>query len=186
MQKHDGQAFLIGALAYRLALAPDIDLEIFCEHPTIEAGFDVLKSCALKSGCLSTRFRNEMAGIDQGYYWQVQYQQKLGLLWKIDMWSISVNHPGPTSRDMIAPMQKALNEESRKIILNLKHAIRNDPQTQCPSIDLYQAVLADGVRTYSDLKAWLSLHISEKINDWRKWLIIPDGKFAMDQSNLDF
>lgn len=173
-EKQGGQPFLVGALAYGLALAPDIDLEIFCEHPTIEAGFSVLKSCALNSGCRSTRFRNEMAGPDQGYYWQVQYQQEHGRLWKIDMWSIHVNHPGPTSRDMIAPMEKVLNEESRKIILNLKQAICNDPHTQCPSIDLYQAVLADGIRTYRELKTWLSLHKSEKINDWRKWLIIPD------------
>jgi hypothetical protein len=181
-QKQCGQPFLVGALAYGLALAPDIDLEIFCSHPTIEAGFDVLKSCAVKPGCLATRFRNEMAGPDQGYYWQVQYQKERGLIWKIDMWSFHMDHPGPTSREMIAPMGQVLNDENKKVILYLKHAILKDPDTQCASIDLYQAVLADGVRSFEELKTWLTTHKPEKINDWRRWLMKPDSKLATGHS----
>ncbi|MFN2302361.1 MAG: hypothetical protein ACK2TV_01390, partial [Anaerolineales bacterium] len=156
----------------------DIDLEIFCNHPTIEAGFDVLQHCAKKPGCLASRFRNEMAGPDQGYYWQVQYRQANGLLWKIDMWSVHVDHPGPTSRDMIEPMLRILNQDNRNIILNLKHDLQNDPQTECASIDLYQAVLADGVSSFEELKIWMKSHQYSKINDWRHWLLSIDRKSA--------
>lgn len=166
-----GDPYLVGALAYYLALSPDIDMEIFCENPKIDDGFKVLNSCAHEPGCLEVSFRNELEGPDQGYYWQVKYQHPNGHLWKIDMWSVRLDHPGPTSRDMIAPMRQALDKEKRQVILSIKQAVIKDPNVACPSIFLYQAVLADAVRNYKDLLSWLSNHDIKGINDWRQWLI---------------
>ena len=171
-----GDPYLVGAFAYDLALSPDIDIEIYCETPRIDNGFRILNACARQPGCRAARFRNEMDGPDQGYYWQVQYQQPEGQLWKVDMWSIRVDHPGPTSRDMIAPIRHALDREKRSIILELKQAVTNDPNVTCPSIFLYQAVLADSIRNYDGLLDWLSNHNVEGINDWRQWL--PNKKLS--------
>ena len=175
-QEAGGDPYLVGALAYDLALSPDIDVEIFCEIPKIDNGFRILNACAHQPGCLATRFRNEMEGPDQGYYWQVRYQQPNGHLWKIDMWSMRLDHPGPTSRDMIFPMRQALDYKKRQIILSLKQAIMNDQNVACPSIYLYQAVLTGGVHNYDELLVWLSKHDTDGINDWRKWL--PVGKLS--------
>lgn len=166
-----GHPYLVGALAYDLAITPDIDMEIFCENPKIEDGFRIIYSCATQPGCLATRFRNEMNEPDQGYYWQIKYQQINGFLWNIDMWSVGLDHPGPTSQDMISPMRRALNTEKRQIILGLKQAVSNDPDVTCPSIYLYQAVLADGIHTYEHLLVWLSNHNINGINDWRQWFL---------------
>lgn len=171
-----GDPYLVGALAYDLALSPDIDMEIFCDIPRIDDGFKILNACAHQPGCRAARFRNAMDGPDQGYYWQIRYQQPNGRLWKIDMWSVQLDHPGPTSRDMIAPIQQALDREKRQTILTLKHAASDDPNVTCPSIFLYQAVLADGVRNYDDLLDWIYSHNVEGINDWRQWL--PDRKLS--------
>ena len=40
-----GTCNVVGAVAYGLVVAPDIDIEIFCPQPRIEDGFDVLKAC---------------------------------------------------------------------------------------------------------------------------------------------
>jgi hypothetical protein len=145
-------------------------MEIFCDNPTIDQGFKILKTCAHNPRCQATRFSNQMDAPDQGYYWQVRYQQPNGHLWKIDMWSVRLDHPGPTNRDMIVPIRRALSNEKRKTILALKEAIINDPEITCPSIYLYQAVLADGVQEVQDLLIWLSNRDTSGINDWRKWL----------------
>lgn len=171
-----GDPFLVGALAYDLALSPDIDIEIYCETPRIEDGFRILNACAHQPGCRAARYRNEIEGPDQGYYWQVLYQQPGWQLWKIDMWSVRIDHPGPTSQDMIAPMQQALDMEKRQIILTLKQAVADDTNVTCPSIFLYQAVLADGIRNYDALLDWLSNHNVEGMNDWRQWL--PNRKLS--------
>lgn len=171
-----GDPYLVGAVAYDLALSPDIDMEIFCKIPRIEDGFRILNTCAHQPGCRAARFRNEMDGPDQGYYWQIRYQQPEGRFWKIDMWSVRIDHPGPTSRDMITPMRQALDRERRQIILTLKQAVADDPNVTCPSIFLYQAVLADCVRNYDELLNWLSNHSVEGINDWHQWL--PNRKLS--------
>lgn len=171
-----GNPYLVGALAYDLALSPDIDMEIFCAIPRINDGFRILNACAHQPGCRATSFRNEMDGPDQGYYWQVRYQQPDGRLWKIDMWSVRVDHPGPTSRDMIAPMRQALDREKRQRILTLKQAVADEPNLSCPSIFIYQAVLEGNIRNYDDLLDWLSNHNTVGINDWRQWL--PDGELS--------
>jgi len=175
-RKAGGNPFIVGALAYDLALSPDIDMEIFCENPKIEDGFRILNICAHQPGCLAARFRNEMDEPDQGYYWQIKYQQPDGYLWKIDMWSIHLDHTGPTSQDMIVPMNQALGKEKRQIILSLKQALINDKNVTCPSIFIYQAVLADGIHKYEDLLIWLSDHDTTGINDWRQWL--PEGNLT--------
>jgi hypothetical protein len=171
-----GDPYLVGALAYDLALSPDIDMEIFCEIPRIDDGFRILNACAHQPGCRETRFRNEIDGPDQGYYWQIRYQQPEGELWKIDMWSVRLDHPGPTSRDMIAPVHHALDREKRQVILALKQAVADDSSVTCPSIFIYQAVLADGIRKYEDMLVWLSNHDTAEINDWRRWL--PGGTLS--------
>lgn len=170
-QEQGGQPYLVGALAYGLALAPDIDMEIYFDTPTPAQGFEVLRACANTPGVRAARFRNEIDGPDQGYYWRVDYQAEDGTLWKIDMWSAAQNHPGPTSRDLVAPLRAALDDEKRRIILQLKAALRDDPTLACPSIYLYQAVLSSGVRDLPALQAWLDGRDTTAINDWRDWLL---------------
>ena len=166
-----GEPHLVGALAYGLALAPDIDMEIYFNAPTLAQGFEVLKACAGTPGIRAARFRNEMNGPDQGYYWRVDYRDEDGTLWKVDMWSLSHDHPGPTSREMIAPLLNALDDEKRGAMLQLKAAVRGEPNLTCPSIYLYQAVLAGGVRDLAGLQDWLQGRDTTAINDWREWLL---------------
>ena len=42
-----GTCNLVGAVAYHLVVAPDIDMEIFCPVLRIEDGFDIIQTCAL-------------------------------------------------------------------------------------------------------------------------------------------
>jgi hypothetical protein len=163
--------YLVGALAYGLALAPDIDIEVICQEPKISNGFEVLKACALQPGCWAVRFINKMAGPDMGYYWQLRYEAQTGVQWKIDMWSMHVDHPGPTSQNMVKPMLKVLNKKKKLAILELKQSIRENSWLKCPSIYLYQAVITDNVQTMEELEFWLKGRDLNAINDWREWLI---------------
>jgi hypothetical protein len=169
-QAQGGEPVLVGALACGLALAPDIDMEVYFDAPTPAQGFEVLKACAGTPGLRAARFRDEMDGPDQGYYWRLDVLSEGGTLWKVDMWSVAHDHPGPTGREMVAPMRRALDDEKREAILRLKAALRDEPSLACPSIYLYQAVLASGVRDLVDLQVWLSGRDTTAINDWRAWL----------------
>jgi len=85
-QAQGGEPALVGALACGLALAPDIDMEVYFDAPTPAQGFEVLKACAGTPGLRAARFRDEMDGPDQGYYWRLDVLSEGGTLWKVDMW----------------------------------------------------------------------------------------------------
>jgi hypothetical protein len=162
-----GNPVLVGAVAYELVVAPDIDLEIYCDEPRIEDGFAVLRACALQPGTRKVRFANELDGPDQGLYWQVRYRHETGQEWKVDMWSVRHDHPGPTSASLVEPMKRALTDETRRAILEIKEGLLLDPAVQCGSIHVYRAVLSGGVRTPDGFRTWLAENRVEGLTNWR-------------------
>ena len=87
------------------------------------------------------------------------------------MWSAHENYELPRGEHIVEPMRASLTPESREAILELKELRGLDSSLQCPSIDLYRAVLDDDVRTAEDLRTWLESHETGKLSDWR-----PKGK----------
>jgi hypothetical protein len=161
-----GTPCIVGAMSYGLQVAPDIDLEIFCQRPTVEAGFQVLAEVAAHPRVRKVRFANELDGPDQGLYFQVRYRHESGEEWKLDMWLLAHDHPGPLSRDMVTPMRRALTDETREAILALKEWVLagGHPYT---SIRIYQAVLEGGVRTPADFLAWFERVKPSGLTTWR-------------------
>ncbi|MCF4151057.1 hypothetical protein L2W58_04515 [Dethiosulfovibrio sp. F2B] len=162
-----GRPVLVGAVAYDLVLDCDIDMEIYCPTLKIEDGFEVFsRLCGKKSdlvkGC---SFQNHLGGPDGALYWKLSIV-KDGIPWKVDMWSAPEDYPLPRSEHFVKPMIEALTDETRKAILYLKWHRRMDPEIECPSIDLYRAVMKGGVRTPSDLKSWLRENKMGELSSW--------------------
>jgi hypothetical protein len=162
-----GRPVVVGALAYDLVVAPDIDMEVYCPEVKVADGFQVLSECAQLPGVIKARFANELAGPDQALYWQLRYRQDDGTVWKIDMWSAHTDYELPRAEYLIEPMRAALTPEARRAILALKEQREQDADLACLSIDLYRAVLEDGVRTAADFRAWLASHETGQLTDWR-------------------
>jgi len=162
-----GSPILVGAAAYGLVVAPDIDMEIFCDRPKIEDGFEVLRACALHPRVRKARFSNRLNEPDMGLYWQLRYQHEDGEEWKIDMWSMQHDHPGPTSAALVEPMKQALTDETRQTILELKEQVLLDPLLQCGSIHVYRAVLDDGIRSLEQFKTWLEHNHTDGLMTWK-------------------
>jgi hypothetical protein len=161
-----GNPVLVGAAAYGLVVAPDIDMEIFCDEPKIEDGFEVLRACALHPQVRKARFTNALNGPDMGLYWQLRYQHEDGQEWKIDMWSMGRDHPGPLSAALVEPMNRALTDQTRQAILEIKEGIRLEPQLQCSSIHVYRAVLEDGVGNVEQFRLWRVNNPTSGLSDW--------------------
>jgi hypothetical protein len=143
---------LVGSVALDLVVEPDIDLEIYSAEPMIDHGFRVLSSLAALPGIRRARFTNALDWDDQGLYFQVQYERS-GQTWKIDMWSLPDDHPGPCARDLVQPLLSVLTPDTRDLILAIKEtaAERAEP---VHGIRIYQAVLEAGVTDYAGFQSW--------------------------------
>ncbi len=65
-------------------------------------------------------------------------------------------------------MNKALDHEFREIILSLKEAVFKDDSFECPSIQIYRAVLEYGIDSISKLKKWLPRNpLTGVVTDWK-------------------
>lgn len=162
-----GRPVLVGAVAYDLVVSPDIDMEVYCPDLRIEHGFEVMGVCALHPQVAGARFINALALRDKALYWQLRYRDESDVEWKIDMWSAPSDYGLPRSESLVRPMRQVLTPELRAVILELKEARASDKTLECPSIDLYRAVLDDGVRTIDALKSWLGCHKIGELTDWR-------------------
>jgi hypothetical protein len=160
-----GQPVLCGALAYGLLVAPDIDLEI-TGPPDIDAGFALVRQWAHNPKTQQVRFANELHTPHQGLYWQLRVHHH-GQLWKLDMWLLAPDHPGPRSQDLIQQLRQALTDTTRCTILGLKEALIARSAGPHDSLGLYRAVLEDGIATLEQFDAWRASHPSTTLSNWR-------------------
>jgi hypothetical protein len=128
--------------------------------PTIPA-----RATGFRSSPASPRSRASGAS-DPGLYWWIQYRDELGQDWSIDAWLISRNHPFAMHSDRFAEAMCArLNDDLRRTILQIKHESHcRDLETR--GIEIYKAVLRDGVETYEQFETWLERHPPRKLEDW--------------------
>lgn len=165
--KRYGRPVIVGSCAYQLVVSPDIDMEIYCPDLKIEHGFQVLAECAQNPRVKKARFVNALLNEDKALYWQLRYEYIDGTMWKVDMWSANEDYDLPRSEDLVGPMKEALTPETKKTILLLKETRLKDSSIQCQSIDLYRAVIDDGIRNVDDFREWLKNHQLGKLTYWK-------------------
>ena len=163
-----GQVVPVGAVAYDLVVSCDVDYEVFTAGtPTVRAGFRVLADLAELPSVTGVSFSNALDTGDQGLYWQIRCRGDDGEEWKVDVWTLARDHPGPCAAWIVEPMRRALTNEVRVAILRLKEARASGHTPNIDSIDLYRAVIEDGVRTVDDLSAWIGPAYRPTLTRWR-------------------
>ena len=160
-----GSPIIVGAIRYGLVVALDIDVEIYSDNPSIGQGFEVMSRIASLPGVWQVRFSNELDGPDQGLYWRIRYRDEAGDVWKVDNWLLSHDHPHAHWAERFAEaMQKALADETRRAILEIKEALLGEADIR--GIDVYRAVLEGGVRSLSEFRHWMDEHRPSGIVLW--------------------
>lgn len=160
-----GRPVLVGAVAHGLALAPDIDLEVYCPVLSPDHGFAVLARAARDPGLVAASFQNHLHGPDGAYYWRLDYRDEDGTDWKVDMWSAPDDYALPRGETLLAPLARALTPELRLAILRLKDW-RARTGADLLSIDLYRAVVDGGVRDPDGLTVWRARNATGQLSDW--------------------
>lgn len=161
-----GSPIVVGAAAFGLIVNPDIDIEVYCNEPRAEDGFVMLAEISKNPNVKEIKFKNCLDTADQGLYFQIRYLHS-DVYWKIDIWLLAKNHPGPTARDFLNPMLAVLTEETRGAIIEIKEELIQSGE-KYPSIYIYQAVLDSNARRLEDFYRWYE--INNKPNGLTNWI----------------
>ncbi len=162
-----GEVTFSGSSRFGLMVAPNIDMEVYADRPRPSAGFQVIAGIAEIPGVRRVRFKNQLDDPeDPGLYWYIQYRDRLGQDWSIDTWLIPSDHPLAMHTDRFAEaMCQRLDDDLRRTILQIKHESRcRNADTR--SIEIYKAVLRDGIGTYDAFERWLEQNPPRKLEDW--------------------
>lgn len=163
-----GKVNFSGSLTFGLMINPNIDMQIYTDNPNPKSGFKIISEIAQTVGVKRIKYVNQMEDeIDPGLYYCIQYIDKNNLMWSIDSWLISRNHPFAHHLEKFTnAMNKRLNDEIRLKILRIKNDIYEHAETKIRSIDIYKAILRDGIENYGEFFEWFKKNPPRKLENW--------------------
>lgn len=164
-----GRTYLVGSARFGLMTNTNIDFETYVEAPDPRDGFAVMREMACLSGVTRINYCNFLGTDDPGLYWWFEYVDEEGVAWTFDNWLIPFSHPNAGMADAFASAMSArLTPENRTTILAIKAAARESAMVEKPrGIDVYKAVLKDGVETFEDFTRWFSANPPVPMETWR-------------------
>ncbi|MDE6569187.1 MAG: phosphoglycerate mutase family protein [Alistipes sp.] len=148
-----------------LAKHRDLDFHIYSDAIDLRADFEVMGRLAALPGIVRIEYGNLLDTDEACVEWHAWYRDETGDEWQIDLIHIvrGSRYDGYFERvaDRIAA---ALTNERREAILRLKFETPDDLKIM--SIEYYQAVIRDGVRTWDEFAAWRQAHPVGGIVEW--------------------
>ena len=155
----------VGSMAMGLLMKHrDIDFHIYTEKLDIAESFEVIRKICANPAVTRMEYRN-LADTDEAclefHVWFMLDDEE----WQIDMIQILKNSQFDGYFEHVAQRIKAvLTPETRRAILELKYLTSDDEHIM--GIEYYQAVIADGIRTYPEFIEWRKTHPANGIINW--------------------
>ena len=161
-----GEPNLVGSLRTGLLMTHhDIDFHIYSSPLRLADSFAAMARLAENSRIRSITFNNLLDAPDQCLEWHAWYADADDQLWQIDM----IHMPRGSAYDgyferVADRIAAVLTDRTRETILRLKY---ETPEAEkIMGIEYYQAVLRDGVGTYTEFEAWRAAHPVTGILEW--------------------
>lgn len=154
-----GKVVPTGSYRYGLMTWQDIDLCVIATDLAPSTIFRLGGELASMPGVGSMYYRNEFVletpGNPSAIFWCVDIPQDSGTAWKID---ILIGREEEVNRVLQEGhrLMELLTEETRGIILDIKSKLTGTPgyRKDYRSVDIYRAVLEDGVTSMDGWNAW--------------------------------
>lgn len=155
----------VGSMAMGLLMKHrDIDFHIYTDTLETAESFKAIAAICADPHISHLEYRNLAATEEACLEWHVIFNLD-GKDWQIDMIQIRRGSQFDGWFEHVAErIRSVLTPETRRAILELKYLTPESEHIM--GIEYYQAVIADGVRTYEELKAWRKAHPAGGIITW--------------------
>ena len=157
---------LVGSLKTGLLMNNlDIDFHIYSDQFSLADSFGAIAKLAENSQIKRIEYVNLLDTDEKCLEWHAWYEDREGRLWQIDMIHILNESPFAGYFEKVAQrIAKKLTPETRNAILSIKNDLPIEKKAM--SIEIYQAVISDGVRNVADFLHWKTEHPNDGIVSW--------------------
>lgn len=163
----DSKCNLVGSVKTGLLMDHlDIDFHTYSDDFSIEKSFNAISQICQHPKIKEVSYRNLLEAEDMCLEWHLSYQEAHDRIWTIDIMHIKNESPyvGMIER-VTEKINSALTEELKQIILNIKWEC-NRQNEKTHGIDIYQAVIGKGIKTFEDFKKWNQNRKEMEISLW--------------------
>lgn len=157
---------LVGSLRMGLlAKHRDIDLHVYSSGITPGKSFAIAAKIAEDPNVTEIKCINGLQTDEHCIAWHVSYKATDGEIWQFDIIHIEENTRYDGYFESMADrIVHVMTPEQRETILRLK--FQTPPDKDYHGVEYYEAVIADGVRTLTELETWVSLHRQKSPYYW--------------------
>jgi hypothetical protein len=143
----------------------DIDFHIYSQSLNLSDSFQVISKLAAHPAIKRIEYINHIETDESCIEWHAWYLDSNNAMWQIDMIHIlSGSKYDGYFEQMADRILEVLTPEMKQAILRLKF---DTPESEkIMGVEYYQAVIRDGIRTYSDFMHWRSLNPVNGIIEW--------------------
>ncbi|MFP4417278.1 MAG: nucleotidyltransferase domain-containing protein [Chitinispirillaceae bacterium] len=157
---------LVGSLKTGLLMKNrDIDFHIYTDEFILAESFKAVGLLAQNARIKRVEYVNLIDTEEKCIEWHAWYEDDEEMLWQIDMIHISRDSPYVGVFEKVANrITSVLTHEARCAILSIKNEIPDDQKIM--GIEVYQAVIRDGVRNYGEFIRWREKNAATGIVEW--------------------
>lgn len=149
------EAHLVGSLRMGLLMKHrDIDFHVYSQRPfSVGESFSAVARLAENGRVRQLSYANLLETDEKCLEWHLSYEAAAEEIWQIDIIHILRESPWAFYFESAADRIKAaLTPETRRAILAIKDGLPEGDKV--PGIEIYQAVLRDGVRDLGAFQTW--------------------------------
>jgi hypothetical protein len=156
---------LVGSLRTGLLIAHrDIDFHLYTDPFDLRIGFEAMGRLAQDQRIVKVTYGN-MLEAEGCVEWHAWFQAAPEETWQLDIIHLRRDSAYAGHMERVAERIVAtLTEETRDAILAIKRDL--PPQPKIMGIEVYRAVMGDGVRTLAEMLAWKKRHGEAAVLDW--------------------
>lgn len=165
-ERFGARAELVGSMRTGLLMDKrDIDFHVYSDEFRIADSFAAIAALAENPRIKRVEYANLLDTGEACLEWHVWYEDEEADLWQIDMIHILKDSQFAGYFEEVADRICAvLTAETKEAILGIKHSLGVDSGVM--SIDVYKAVIRDGVRTVDAFRKWKERQPDSGIVEW--------------------
>lgn len=165
-KRHSITANLVGSLRNGLLMKNhDIDFHVYSDPFSIDESFAAIAEFSKNMGVKHIEYANQLDTDELCIEWHIKYLDKFNELWKFDIIHILKESKYAGWFERVADrVKEVITEETKYSILSIKNQIPDDINVM--GIEIYQAVLQDGIKNYSEFINWKNNQGEQGIINW--------------------
>lgn len=132
----------------------DIDFHTYSDDFSIEKSFNAISQISQNLKIKEVFYRNLLNAEDMCLEWHLSYEETAELIWTIDIIHIKNESPyvGVIER-VTEKINSVMTDKLRQTILKIKWESEQQKE-KLLGIDIYQAVIEHGIKTFEDFQKW--------------------------------